>query len=165
MIRVGVSISLIALLGSAAAQPKKTEPVVEGKAIGAWAKALAGKELLPRIRAVNALMKAGPEARAAAPALIELFRDGDASFLHPLAAVTLSRMGGEAVPALQTALDDRAAAVKSNAALTLGLIGPVARAAVPALVVTLEDADPGVRRPRPRRWGASAPPPGLPSRA
>ena len=146
MIRVCVLTATILLVGSAAAQSKKAEPVVEGKAVGAWAKALAGKELLPRIRAVNALMKAGPEARAAAPALIELFRDGDASFLHPLAAVTLSRMGGEAVPALQKALDDRAAAVKSNAALTLGLIGPVARAAVPALVVTLEDADPGVRQ-------------------
>ena len=155
MMRVVVSICLIGILaGSSAAQPKKAEPVVEGKTVGAWAKALAGKELLPRIRAVNALMKAGPEARAAAPALIELFRDGDATFLHPLAAVTLSRMGGEAVPALQKALDDRAAAVKSNAALTLGLIGPAARAAVPALALALKDADPGVRQAAAQAMGS-----------
>jgi HEAT repeat protein len=158
MIRVYAPLPLFALLlGSAAAQPKKAEPVVEGKAVGAWAKALADKELLPRIRAVNALMKAGPEARAAAPALIELFRDADASFLHPLAAVTLSRMGGDAVPALQKALDDRAAAVKSNAALTLGLIGPAARAAVPALAGTLKDADPGVRQAAAQALGRIGP--------
>ena len=112
---------------------KKAVPVVEGKPISEWTKSLAGKELLPRIRAVNALMKAGPEARSAAPALIDLFRDKDASFLHPLAAVTLSRMGEDAVGALQKALEDPAVTVRSNAALTLGLIGPAARRAVPAL--------------------------------
>jgi HEAT repeat protein len=153
MMRVSVlasAIGVLVLLGplafGQAKKAKNTDPVVDGKTISEWTKALAGKELLPRIRAVNALMRAGPEARAAAPALIELFRDGDATFLHPLAAVTLSRMGEDAVPALQKALADKGAGVKSNAALTLGLIGSAARAAVPALTAALKDADAAVRQ-------------------
>ena len=143
---VGTLVLLGPPVGGQAKKDKKADPLVDGVRISEWTKSLAGKDLLPRIRAVNALMRAGPEARSAAPALIELFRDGEATFLHPLAAVTLSRMGEDAVPALQKALEDRAVGVKSNAALTLGLIGPAARAAVPALAVALKDTDPAVRQ-------------------
>ena len=39
--------------------------VVAGKKVTAWIKALEGKEVLPRMQAINALRQAGPEARRA----------------------------------------------------------------------------------------------------
>src|SRR4051812_12203724 len=103
--RLLLSLTVVTLaLGSTPAVAQKkgkaADPVVQGKPVSEWVTLLSGGELLPRIQAVNALMQAGPAARGAAPALIDLFRDDKATFLHPLAAVTLSRMGADAVPAL-----------------------------------------------------------------
>jgi HEAT repeat protein len=133
--------------GSVRGQGKKKDKVivVEGKSISAWIKALEGKEALPRVQAINALSQAGPEARRAVPALIGIFRDKDATFLHPLAAVALSRVGADAVTLLEKALKDDTYAVRGGAALALGLIGASARPAVPALAGALKDSEALVR--------------------
>lgn len=155
--RIGLTLGLCALLCILAlSSPGKTQPaksakgteptMVQGRAVPDWIKDLQAKELLPRIRALNALMQAGPQARAAAPALLSLFAEPDASFLHPLAGVALSRIGSDAIPELLKALDDPRSGVPAGAAWTLGLLGPLASPAVPALSKALRDKDPSVRQ-------------------
>ncbi len=119
--------------------------VVAGQSVGQWIKELGGKELLPRLQAINALNQAGPEARCAVPALIGVFRDKDSTFLHPLAGVALSRIGADAVAPLEKALKDDSYTVRGGAALVLGLIGPAARPAVLALAGALTDRETLVR--------------------
>src|SRR5262249_4310767 len=73
-------------------KPKKApakEPQFKGKPLSHWTKALKGKDVLARVEALNVLSQAGPEAKAAVPALLGVFRDTDAPYLHPLAAVAL----------------------------------------------------------------------------
>lgn len=128
------------------AQKAKREAVVQGKAVGAWVKDLQGKELLPRVRAINALMQAGPEAREAAPALLAVFAEKDVPLLQPLAAVALSRIGGDAVPEVRKGLGSKTAGVRAGAALTLGMIGAPAGAATAELTKALKDDEVTVRQ-------------------
>jgi HEAT repeat protein len=138
---------LVLLGGRAAGQRDKAGPgpVVSGKPVAEWVKALQGKEVGPRLQAIVALRQAGPEAKPAAAALVGVFRDAKAPFLHGLAALTLARIGPAALPALEKALGDGAVTVRSGAALALGLMGPAGRPATAALAGRLKDADPLVR--------------------
>jgi HEAT repeat protein len=145
---VGLCVALVLLAGGPAPGQRDKggkDLVVAGKRVSAWVKSLEGKEALPRVQAINALIQAGPEARRAVPALIGSFRDNGATFLHPLAAVALSRIGPDAVPELQKALNDDSYAVRAGAALALGLIGPASRPAVLALAGKLKDPEALVR--------------------
>jgi HEAT repeat protein len=143
-VALGVAMTLASSAPVAARQGKGTKDVVvQGKTIGEWAKALQAKDVAARTAALNALMRAGPEARSAAPALVGLFADAD-TFLGLLAGVALRRIGADAVPALQKGLEDSRPVVRRMAARTLGLLGDAARPAVPALGKTLKDADPTV---------------------
>jgi HEAT repeat protein len=150
---IGLSLVLVLLAGppawgqrdKKAKEDKSKAVVVAGKNIQQWIKALEGKEALARVQAINALIQAGPEARLAVPALIAAFRDKDATFIHPLAAVALSRIGADAVPPLEKVLADDAYAVRSGAALALGLIGSPARSATLALAGLLKDREALVR--------------------
>jgi HEAT repeat protein len=150
-VKTATSIGLCLLLILAGGQvhgqrdKKGKDVAVAGKSIGEWSKALEGKDALPRVQAINALVQAGPEARRAVPALIGVFRDKDSTFLHPLAAVALSRIGTDAVTPLQKALKDENFAVRGGAALALGLIGAAARPAVSELATTLKDRESLVR--------------------
>src|SRR5206468_1542583 len=92
------------------------------------------------------LVQAGPEAKGAVPALIGVFRDAEATFLHPLAAVALARIGPVAVPELKGGLKDRAALVRSGSALALSLMGPKAKEAAGALAEALADREAFVRQ-------------------
>src|SRR5262249_49846807 len=106
-------------------KPKKAptkEPQFKGKPLSHWTKALKGKDVLARVEALNVLAQAGAEAKPAVPALIGVFRDADAPYLHPLAAVALARVGAPAVPDLQTALKDKVGLVRGGAALALSLM-------------------------------------------
>src|SRR5262249_18834260 len=81
---------------------KKTkEPTVGGKRLGEWVKILQGKDAAAKYRAIAALSEGGKELKPAVPALIGVFRDSGATFLHPLAAIALSRIGSEAVADLR----------------------------------------------------------------
>ena len=150
MLRAAVLVLAVAVAAtspSGAQRPKKAarEPLVSGKTVGAWVKDLQGKAILARVGAINALIQAGPEARQAIPALVATFRDQEATFLHPLAAVALARIGPDAVPALQKALRDDGETVRGGSALALGLIGESARPAAVALARALEDRSAVVR--------------------
>jgi HEAT repeat protein len=83
---------------------------------------------------VTTLARLGPSARVAIPKLIELARkkDPDPEVLRAL--VTISPEYQECVPVLIEALKDEDEEVVFEASASLGLLGPRARSAVPALV-------------------------------
>jgi HEAT repeat protein len=117
---------------------KAKDPIVRGKPLSAWIESLKGKDLLPRIEAIRALEAGGgPETLPAAPALIGIFRDSSATFIHPLAAVALARIGPEVIPQLTAALEDKALLVRSGSVLALTLLGPRAAPAVKPLAAIL----------------------------
>jgi HEAT repeat protein len=126
-------------------KPPAKEPQFRGKTVKEWVKALQGKDLTERVRALNALGEAGPEAKAAVPALIGMFRDKTVPFLHPIVAVRLAGIGPAAVPELSKALKDKLLLVRSGSALALSMLGPQASAAVPALAEALTDKEMLVR--------------------
>ena len=96
-----------------------------------------------RRKAVLALGRIGPDAKAATAGLTELLKDNDVRWD---ACDVLRRIGPAAVPALTTALKDQDENVRSAAAWALGLIGPEAKAAVPALAELIKDDNKDVRR-------------------
>ena len=82
---VGLTFVLALISGTTHAQQTQRE------SLAVWIDALeSSKDPVRRFEAIHALTEAGPEARKAVPALIGTFRDEDATFLHPLAAVALS---------------------------------------------------------------------------
>jgi HEAT repeat protein len=64
---------------------------------------------------------------------------------RPAAPVPAADLTGAAVAALRAALDDAAAAVRTQAAVALGRVGPAAAAAVPRLIALFRDPDETVR--------------------
>jgi HEAT repeat protein len=144
-------------------------------ALPALAGALKDQDRDARRGAVAALRHFGPKAKAVVPLLIEALKDNDAQVrtwaaltLAPMgelavpalvgafkdgdtetclwAGMALSRIGEQAVPALTAAVKDRdSVSARRGATRALGLFGPGAKAAVPALVGALGDSDPEVR--------------------
>lgn len=66
--------------------------------------------------------------------------------VQAMAFIALRDFGKDAVPGLIEALQKGDESLRSNAALSLGYIGPVAKAAVPALTKALQYEDEEVRR-------------------
>ncbi|MGP0064127.1 MAG: HEAT repeat domain-containing protein [Isosphaeraceae bacterium] len=91
--------------------------------------------------AARALAAIGPGARAAIPALIEAQRRLDHEERQRVAEA-LARMGPATVQPLVLALRDRDPKVRGGAARALELLGPGAKAAVPALIAALADPEP-----------------------
>ena len=86
-------------------------------------------------------------------ALVELLEDpapdvrqGTAFALQVSESGPRRQAAKDFAPALTKALGDESSAVRANAAAALGWIGAEARAATPALITLLDDADPDVRR-------------------
>ena len=100
-----------------------------------------------RAQAALALGRIGPDAAAAAPRLIDLFREGD-EMVRCQAAQALGEIGGEdgaTVAALVDLLRDASVAVRVAAATALGALKKAAAPSVPALVPLLQDRDESVR--------------------
>jgi HEAT repeat protein len=96
-----------------------------------------------RIWAAGALKKAGVNAKAAIPALIDGLREEDFR-VRSSAADALGGLGltaAEAIPALVDSLRDANSLVRYHAAQALGSLGPAALQAVPALIEALHDED------------------------
>jgi HEAT repeat protein len=97
-----------------------------------------------RRQGVGILGEIGPEARAAVPVLKAAMKDK----LHPerlpaaLSLWRIERSTAEVVPLLIEALKDKTNAMDRRLAVTIvGQIGPDAKAAIPALIEVLRDAD------------------------
>jgi HEAT repeat protein len=146
---------------------------VGAPAVPALVEAAGDKEVRTRRGAVLALGWMGPTAKAAVPTLVAALRDKEE--VRQLATVSLARVGAPAVPALlkafksadaathgpatavlvrigepsvrglAEALQDKAVETRRRAVLALGVLGPKAKAAAPALKKALDDADLEVR--------------------
>src|SRR5262249_2216139 len=107
--------------------------------------ALKDRDVKGRAAAATALADVGPEGEEAARAVIASLKDRElwetVVFGRPasehVSVRALQRLGAAAVPGLIAALKDEDTVVRWQAALALGLIGPEAKEAVPALRAAL----------------------------
>ncbi len=86
----------------------------------------------------SALARFGLAARSALPVLIDLVNKGRSVSSHVRALLEIDPQGKECVPALIAALKHEDSSVVQVAAQCLGVLGPRASAAIPALTVALE---------------------------
>jgi HEAT repeat protein len=93
-----------------------------------------------RALAAQTLGEIGPEAKEAVPVLVRIAKDRRAGLERPAAALALWRIArhASAVPALVECIKGRDEAVRHNASVDLGRLGPGAKAAVSALTDNLE---------------------------
>jgi HEAT repeat protein len=110
----------------------------------AWAKYGRPEAASLHEEAAKALGIIGPEAKAAAPFLVQALPDyrGD---LRWTAAKALGRIGKGAVPDLVQALGETNSTIRHAAAYALGEMGADAEAAIPALMKSLSDPNEQVR--------------------
>ncbi len=121
-------------------------------AVPLLAKTLHGKDSWAQQPAAWALRQMGEDAAPAADALVKALGHADgigwgASAMYARGryhvARALANIGESTVPAVTKALSDKK--TRLGAAMTLGLLGPKAKAAVPELVKLLADKDPVIR--------------------
>jgi len=99
-------------------------------------------DLHVRYWACQAIGAIGPEAKTVVPELLEAMKS-DAASVRRHAALALGKIGREGgeqmIAPLITALKDKSNQVRADAAQSLGLLGPMAAAAVRPLELALED--------------------------
>ena len=125
----------------------KEEAVYQGKPLSEWMKLLEDTNPITRLAAIHAVGKMGPDARAAIPVLVETIRQTRNHDRRILVACNnaLLEMGQEIVPYIIPLLKDDDWEMRRGAAGTLGMLGPEAKDAVPALTKALNDPNPAVR--------------------
>jgi HEAT repeat protein len=98
-----------------------------------------------RETALNGLKTLGPKSKAAVSSVVSLLKDSGPDSLHCSVWSTLVSFGEIPVPAVTELLSDPDLRVQRQAMDALGEMGPVAKAAVSALIKKLEHPDPDVR--------------------
>lgn len=118
--------------------------VLARKAIPRLLELLRGADVMASLQAAAALAGIGPEA---APALMEELRRWGEDDPVPLftAVIRLEQAHGGVIPLLITALEDPHAALATRSAMLLGVLGPEAVRAVPALRAARKREEPGLR--------------------
>jgi HEAT repeat protein len=101
------------------------------------------RDLLTRLIAVQTLGEMGAEDRVV-PMLTQALEDRDVS-VRLLAIEGLARGGDAAIAPLVEALSAKSARVRLGVARALGMMGPAAKKAEPALGKLTKDPDPAVR--------------------
>jgi HEAT repeat protein len=101
------------------------------------------RDVIAKLTAIETLGELGAESRVV-PLLAQALEDRDV-VVRLVAEEALARGGPEAVPQLVEALQAKSARARQGVARALGLIGPGAKAARPALEKLKGDADAGVR--------------------
>jgi HEAT repeat protein len=134
-------------LGVAACANTAPDPQQEAR-IAELIRDLHSQTPLKRMDAASALMRIGPPAKSAVPALVENLKAEPAEVSTMINA--LLRIGpGASLPALVNALDSSDGETASNAAFAIGGFGRAARPVIPALLKALEN-------PRTRSSAAAA---------
>jgi HEAT repeat protein len=87
----------------------------------------------------------GPSGEEAIPALLEAMRHDKVENVRSNAALSLAKVGGQAIPHLVAALKDEDAEVRRLAAWSLGEHDPKRKELIPALQAASKDEDPNVR--------------------
>jgi HEAT repeat protein len=139
--RVVLALGALHLAGSV-----RAEPVVDGYPLSSWVSELRDRDASEEIVAAvfHRLMKFGPSAAPAVPALIERLTDRARDNGEDPVDV-LVEIGAASVEPLARALEDESPRRRARAAVALGRIGPAAKAAAPALTAALEDCAAEVR--------------------
>jgi HEAT repeat protein len=112
-----------------------------------WIELLSSKDEFDRISATSALLRVGPEAKAAVPALSKALKD-ESVHVRRAAAEVLAPIGAEAqaaVPALVEAASDEDIFVRMNVAWALKEIAPEDEQTAAALRAQLEHPEPWTR--------------------
>ena len=112
------------------------------RALARWVAPLEAASL--QSAAVKDLGALGPNSAGAIPDLLEAMRDPE-PYIAMQAAAALGRIGPAGVPGLVRGLSDTSSAVRHAAVYGLGQAGAVAAPAVPQLIGSLDNADPGER--------------------
>lgn len=112
--------------------------------VPALAQLVEDKDQQTALAAIETLGQIGPRAETAVPNLILAFAGGDEMYEGTVEA--LVKIGKPAVPALVNALSDKQPIYRLGAAVTLGRIGPDAKAAVGPLSRQRKDPVPEVRQ-------------------
>ena len=119
----------------------RVEDVYEGKPAGFWVKQLRTEGPKKRVEALFALQVIARGNKDCLPLLIDSLNDVDYEVVQN-ARTVVSRFGADVVPALVDILKNRKSPYGwKNAARTLGLIGPIAKAAIPGLIQGLQSDD------------------------
>jgi len=147
---------------SVAAEAKTTAAVFQGKPLAYWSEqalagqrqedvetivqalslALASDDPKAKVTALDALQSLGPQARAAASALVPVL-DESRAWIGVAAMDALTAIGKDAVPILTQTFEHGPAAARMRAALVLGSLGPDAKDALPVLQkAAANDAEP-----------------------
>src|SRR5262249_10926514 len=113
------------------------QPMIGGKTLKEWIKALSDLDPSVRGQAAAALGQLGPQAAPAVPALIADLNDTDA-MVRVQVTTALAQIGAEAIPALKQALKSEDKYVRMGACLALGHMGSAAQSAIPALTELLK---------------------------
>jgi HEAT repeat protein len=95
--------------------------------------------------AAMALICLGPNAAPAFPQLGRLLTEGSLFGAGSSALAILREIGEPAVPTLAAAMTNKTSDMRLIIAMNLGIMGPKAHAAVPALESLLQDPQPGLR--------------------
>ena len=140
------ALTVCALAGALSAWRNASRPVFQGKSVKAWSLRLYGSDP-DRGNATTALQALGPQA---VPRLTGLLQTRDSAFHKRLWSLLKKLPPRVRSAALRHIEPPNATVVRMAAARSLGIIGPEARAAVPALIGTLRDQETGVR------WEAAA---------
>jgi HEAT repeat protein len=128
---------------------KKEEVTYQGKPVSAWIKMLEEPDLTAKYTAIAAIIELGPEAKEATPILIDTIREvrnnRDRKVLVACNDALLA-IGKGIVPHMIALLKDDTWEMRRGAAWILGMVGPEAKDAVPALTEALKDPNPVVRQ-------------------
>lgn len=139
MARVVTVVALALLLGACGEAPLSPE---QKREVGRLIAQLDSTDVSVSSAAADRLMRLGPPARAAVPALIRCLGTGagERQMLNVMAANALLRIGPRAaLEPLIAALDDTDRDVAYGAAFTLGGYGRAAKSAVPTLQRAVQD--------------------------
>jgi HEAT repeat protein len=126
---------------------RKEEVTYQGKPLSEWMKMLRDEDPIKRFTAIGAVREIGPEAKEAIPILIDTIREVRNRDRRLLVGCNdaLLAMGKEIVPHMIELLNDDNWEMRRGAAWILGMVGPEAEDAVPALTEALKDPNPVVR--------------------
>jgi HEAT repeat protein len=140
----GIVITLLGCLVAAYASQLLDDNAAENGILSNLVKGLKHNETDIRRKAAADLAKLGENAREALPALIEATKDDDERVRY-FVKLSLSRIGQSSLPGLTKELSNKDARVRSAVAESLGLMAPVPKAAVSALLEALRDKNSAVR--------------------
>lgn len=150
--RNGIALFILAVVGSALAQPVRPKvdlnPEINGKSLDQWIKLIEDRDPSLREQAIKTVAVLGPQGKKAVPALIRQVRM-DQNDLSPRTNAVIAigliipddpQHAKEAVAAILPLLNSQQGIIRFQAATTLGNLGPAAKTATGRLAEMIRDS-------------------------